>query len=165
MPKAKRVGHQKFEGDNAFGTYVKITHEMMNSPAWQDLNTRQWGLYLAIKSKYRQKVVHGRVENSNRDDISYTKAEAMKHYGDYRTFQADMESLKEHGFIRLISSGYRLRTCNIYGFDDGWLCWGQEKNHPRSKPPDSPVKDSPGTHGTLYKGGGLSHHESNDAAE
>ena len=54
-------------------------------------------MYLAIKSKYTQKVRHGRVESSNRDDISYTKAEAMKDYGDYRTFQQDMKALVQAG--------------------------------------------------------------------
>ena len=41
LAKGKRVGHQQFEGASAFGTFVKITHEMMRSPAWLDLNMRQ----------------------------------------------------------------------------------------------------------------------------
>jgi hypothetical protein len=119
--------HQRFEGSKQDGPFVKVTREMMASAAWRDLNLRQRGLYLTIKAKYTQKVIHGTVEHSNRDNISFTKREGLEDYGDYRTFQHDMQTLITHGFIRLIESGYRLRTCNIYGLTDAWVAWRPEK--------------------------------------
>jgi len=166
--KKTRVGHQRFEGSRPNGTFSKITHEMMDSPAWKDLNLRQRGLYLAFKAKYRQKAANNKVESSNRDDISFPKAEGMTLYGDYRTFQKDLKALEDHGFIRLVQSGYRLRVCNIYALEDGWLEWKRsgEPRPPKRIPrtPAMPPVVPDGRDGRLYKGGGQAHHENSKAA-
>lgn len=126
MAKKKRAGHHPFESRKPDCPFVKIAQDMMRSPAWSDLNLRQRGFYLTIKSKYTQTVVRGIVVNSNQDDISFTKEEALQIYGDYKTFQKDIKVLIDHGFIRLVRSGYRLRLCNLYGFSDGWTKWTKE---------------------------------------
>lgn len=100
-----------------------ITHDMIESPAWNDLSLRQQGLYLHLKSKYVRKTVRGQLISSNRDDISIPKAEWAELYGHGNTFRADMKALFDHGFITLMRSGKATRTCNLYGFSAEWQHW------------------------------------------
>jgi len=124
MPRAKKAIHQPFEGSNPRGQFTKITLEMQNSKAWNDLNLRQRALYQHLKSKYRQTVVNGIVTKSNRDDISLPYSEWYpKLYGDYRTFSADIHKLEDHGFIRYTRYGKATHQCNLYGFTDDWIDW------------------------------------------
>ncbi|MEA4998907.1 MAG: hypothetical protein VB087_05890 [Candidatus Limiplasma sp.] len=130
MPKTKRATHQAFEGYSERGQFTKICRDMMQSKAWQVLNLRQQGLYLLLKSKYTQKVTHGIIEKTNRDNISFPKSEWTEYYGDYRTFSHDMELLVNLGFIRIVERGKCTRTPNIYGFTTGWKEYPNVKNRP-----------------------------------
>lgn len=124
MPRAKKTIHQPFEGRDPRGQFTKITRSMMQSSAWKDLSLRQQGLYLHLKAKYTQKVTHGIVESTNRDNISLPKTEWFPTlYGDYRTFSADMQRLEDNGFIRTIRYGKAMHQCNLYGFTDEWSSW------------------------------------------
>ena len=120
--------HQNFEGSSPRGRFTKITHDMMQSAAWQNLNLRQRGLYLHLKSKYFQKIVHGNIENSNCDNISLPKTEWYPNlYGDYRTFAADMQKLDDNGFIRTVRYGKTTHQCNLYGLISEWQEWKPSK--------------------------------------
>lgn len=124
MSRTKKATHQSFEGSDARGQFTKITRDMMQSRAWKDLSLRQRGLYLHLKSKYTQKVTHGIVESSNRDNISLPYSEWYPAlYGDYRTFNADIHKLEDHGFIRYVRYGKALHQCNLYGFTGDWSEW------------------------------------------
>ena len=124
MPKQKKRTHQPFEGSNPLGRFAKITHDMMQSAVWQDLSLRQQGLYLHLKAKYRQKVLHGNIESDNRNDISLPKSEWYPNlYSDYRTFSKDIRKLEDNGFIHTVRYGKAMHQCNIYGFSDLWKKW------------------------------------------
>lgn len=124
MPKSKKPTHQPFEGSDPHGQFAKITHNMMTSPAWLDLNLRQQGLYLHLKAKYRQKKINSNIESDNRNDISLPKSEwSPRLYGDYRTFSKDIRKLEENGFIQTLRYGKATHQCNIYGFSDFWKKW------------------------------------------
>lgn len=97
---------------------------MMDSEAWQALTLRQQGLYLHLKRKYRPKIKSGRYISSNENDISIPKAEALTLYGNLRTFWADLDALIDHGFMKLVHSGYTTREPNIYGFSARWKDYG-----------------------------------------
>jgi len=124
VPRAKKTIHQPFEGRDPRGQFTKITRDMMQSRAWKDLSLRQQGLYLHLKAKYTQKSTHGIVESTNRDNISFPKAEWFPAlYGDYRTFAADIQKLEDNGFICTTRYGKALHQCNLYGFTDDWSTW------------------------------------------
>ena len=130
--KADGRRHQPFEGKNSSGAFTKITNEMMQSPAWEDLNIRQQGLYLRLKSKYREKRVNGVTVESNVDNISLPKAEWHIIYGDYRTFKKDMDALHEKGFIRTVARAKYMGEPNIYGFTDKWTEYKPSKKNDTS---------------------------------
>jgi len=127
MPKLKKQLHFDFEGRHHSGQFVKITKDMMNSPAWKSLNFRQRGLYLEIKAKYKPKYLNGVLESDNSKDISFTRAEAKKMgYGDAnRTFPRDVDKLIECGFIDLVTPGSFTREPNIYGLSTRWQEFGK----------------------------------------
>lgn len=116
----KSPTHLAFESNRESGKFTKVCNDMMNSVAWKQLNLRQQGLYLILKSKftiYRDKT-------NNADNISLPKAEAQTIYGDLRTFRNDIDTLIELGFIKLVQSGWNTRTVNIYGFSSKWKLYG-----------------------------------------
>lgn len=112
--------HQPFESKHSHGRFAKICHDMVDSSAWENLNLRQQGLYLAFKMRYYQKIENGEVIKSNQNMIKFTKSEALKIYGDYRTFRTDLHALIDNGFIHLVESGRPTRTPNLYGFSERW---------------------------------------------
>ena len=120
--------HQPFEGANPRGQFTKITFDMMQSKAWKDLSLRQRGLYLQLKSKYREKKLDDVVVESNRDDISLPEAEWRGLYGNYNTFKKDMDALRQHGFIKIVARAKYMGKPNIYGFDDAWITDGTKQN-------------------------------------
>ena len=122
LPKKKKPTHLPFEGREPCGRFAKITHDMMRSPAWQDLTLRQRGLYLHLKSKFTMKRTRGIIEKSNINDISFPKSEWLpKLYSSYRSFNTDMRKLMDNGFIQIVSRGGFERKCNIYGFTKDWV--------------------------------------------
>ncbi len=61
------------------------------------------------------------------NNISIPKSEALKFYGDLRTFRNDIDALIAYGFIRQVVAGYNTRTVNIYGFSSKWKLYGTEE--------------------------------------
>ncbi len=57
---------------------------------------------------------------TNENNISIPKKEALTLYSDLRTFRKDIDKLITNGFIRQIINGYFTRSANIYGFSDNW---------------------------------------------
>lgn len=103
--------------------FTKICRDMQNSKAWKELSLRQQGLYLHLKSKF---TVY-KTSDTNQNDISIPKNEAIQLYGDLRTFRKDIDKLIELGFIKQTCSGWNTRTANLYGFSDKWKLYGTEK--------------------------------------
>jgi len=104
------------------GAFTKICFDMQQSPAWKNLNLRQQGLYLHLKSKFTKY----KNQDTNQNNISIPKSEALTIYGDLRTFRKDIDILIKNGFIKQIASGYNTRTANIYGFSALWKSYEKE---------------------------------------
>ena len=122
--KNKPPNNYPFESANTRYDFIKICRDMTKSKAWLDLTLRQRQLYFEFKSKFR---VNTKTMETNKDDISIPKSEALKLYGDLRTFRKDIDALIEHGFIYQKECGFNTRTVNIYGFSEKWKYYGTEK--------------------------------------
>lgn len=122
--KNKPPNNYPFESDNSRYDFTKICRDMQKSKAWKDLSFRQHGLYLYLKSKF---TVNTKTLETNQDNISMPKSEAIEKYGDLRTFRKDIDTLIEHGFIYQKVAGFNTRTANIYAFSDKWKDFGTDK--------------------------------------
>ena len=122
--KNKPPNNYPFESSNTRFDFIKICRDMTKSKAWLDLSLRQRQLYFEFKSKFR---VNSKTLDTNKDNISIPKSEAMKLYGDLRTFRKDIDALIEHGFIYQKECGFNTRTVNIYAFSEKWKDYGTDK--------------------------------------
>lgn len=125
-PKSKKIKtptNYDFESNNQRYDFTKICRDMQHSKAWKELNLRQHGLYLHLKSKF---TVNKQTLDTNKDNISIPTAEAKTLYGDLRTFRDDIDNLIKLGFIRQIVSGVPTLNASIYGFSDKWKYYGTE---------------------------------------
>lgn len=111
-----------FESSHENGAFTKISNDMIKSKAWKELSLRQQGLYLHLKSKFTKY----KNQDTNVNDISIPKKEALTLYGDLKTLRKDIDILINFGFIRQIKSGWNTRTENIYGFSDKWKLFGTD---------------------------------------
>lgn len=126
MAKVKRIKpptNYDFESNNQRYDFTKICRDMQKSNAWKQLNLRQQGLYLYLKSKF---TVNSKTLDNNRNDISIPTKEAKKLYGDLRTFRKDIDILIDTGFIKQIISGVPTMSVSIYGFSDKWKYYGTD---------------------------------------
>lgn len=89
--------------------YLRLTDNMINSNAYQDLSCYAIAVYVAFKNKYNF---------TNEDNISLTYKEGQKLMGRTR-FTKTLDELIEHGFIYIVRQGL-LNKCTIYGLSDGW---------------------------------------------
>ena len=127
MSKRAPYKNRPFESKTDKGKFTKVCYDMMCSEAWKELNLRQRGLYLHIKSKYTQKSSNSVVIYENDNDISLPKEEMAGLYGDLRTFRKDKDKLIQCGFIYLVRNGWYTRQANIYGFSSGWKTYTRIK--------------------------------------
>lgn len=113
--------------------YTKICDDMMESKAWQDLSPRAMGLYLILKKKFVSK--NGGLE-TNQNDISIVYDDYyQKLYKSKNTLFKDVDSLIDHGFIKVVRHGKLARIPNLYGFTDTWKKYGTKDFfvHPNDK--------------------------------
>lgn len=122
MGRKRQVTHYDFESKTERGAFTKICNDMQESKAWKELKLRQQGLYLYLKSKFKKYSN----QDTNQNDISIPKKEALTLYGDLRTFRDDIDELIDKGFIKQVVSGFNTRTTNIYGFSNLWKDYGKE---------------------------------------
>jgi len=138
MPTRKPT-HMSFESDTERGPFIKIACDMMRSPAWTSLSIQQQGLYLRLKSKYRQlNASNGTPMYNNSRDISMPTSEVKSCYGAVTTYQKDMHTLIDNGLIDLVERGRFAcggKACNKFGFSDRWKAYGK----PFYRPPTQNV--------------------------
>ena len=126
MARKKRPArHRPFESATSSGRFIKICHDMMQSPAWKALSRSARYLYIEFKAKYTAKYSSDQLISENARDLSFPASEAGMLYGDLRTFRADVDALINCGFIDLVESGQTTRTANIYGLSERWKQFGQ----------------------------------------
>lgn len=126
MAKSKKLKpptNYDFESNNQRYDFTKICRDMQRSLAWKQLNLRQQGLYLHLKSKF---TVNSKTLENNQNNISIPTSEAKTLYGDNRTFIKDIDTLIDLGFIKQISSGVPTMSVNIYGFSTMWKYYGTD---------------------------------------
>jgi hypothetical protein len=100
MSRKKKKLFYSFESNYENGAFTKISNDMIKSKAWKMLSLRQQGLYLHLKSKFTKY----KNQDTNVNDISIPKKEALTLYGDLKTFRKDIDNLIEYGFIRQVAS-------------------------------------------------------------
>lgn len=110
---------------NGNSNFMQIFYDMFDSKAWKELNAHDCFLYLYMLRKHQRKVTSGYIEKSNYNDISMPKSEYEKIMSN-KTFYKCIDNLIEHGFVRVIRSGYAEKTCNIYSFSDTWKQYGNK---------------------------------------
>jgi len=113
-----------FESSCERSAFTKVCKDMIESKAWKSLKPRHIGLYVILKSRYKY---NPHTKESNRDEIVFTTTEALKLYGDSRTFRADIDILIDRGFIKQTFSGAPFMKANKYGFSDKWKLYGTDK--------------------------------------
>lgn len=141
MPR-KKLEPAGFE-TGGYSGFLRIYHDMLDSPAWKNLPLRPRGLYLAFKERYQEKRVNGKIISSNTDAIHFSGQEATKPgpngeppmYKNKLTFYSDLDALIDAGFIKVISTGYYSRSATTYGFSDRW------KQYRPGKPPEIPLNE------------------------
>lgn len=121
--KTKMPMNESFESGLSRSGFTKICSDMLDSKAWKSLKPRQIGLYVILKSKYKK---NPRTLEDNKNEIVLTTTEALKLYGDSRTFRADLDILIDKGFIKQTFSGAPFMKANKYGFSDKWKLYGTD---------------------------------------
>ena len=112
-----------FESTTQNAKHYRITHNMINSEAWKDLDIYARDLYHNMKSKFNF---------NNENNISFTYEEGMKLMSK-ASFTKAIDNLIEHGFIYIVENGRALRKANIYGFSDNWQKYPNIDIIPRPK--------------------------------
>ena len=120
MKKAKKV-HESFESFYTNGRFLKITSDMVQSVAWDELSLMEEGLYIKFKQKYTKY----KDATDNRNNITMPKNEYQK-FMNMRTFWKCTDNLIEKGFIRVIQDRWTTRESTIYGFSEQWKFYKTE---------------------------------------
>jgi hypothetical protein len=115
MVKKARKIHERFESIHDNGKFLKITYDMFQSEAWDELSLMEQGLYIKFKQKYTKY----KDCSDNRNNISMPKSEYEK-FMNMRTFWKCVDNLIEHGFIKVVQDRWTTRESTVYGFSDQW---------------------------------------------
>ncbi len=121
MPQQKKAKHKSFESRNKHGRFLKLTINMLESPAWQALTVYEQALYMAIKAKY--KGVNRNGQDTDRD-LSFTYEEGLRLMSKTRFIKA-IDRLIETGFIDLVTHLPQAREPTIYGLSSRWHDYGK----------------------------------------
>jgi hypothetical protein len=124
--RVRKANFQPFESSSENSPYVRITKNMINSPAWQELNCFEQTLYLHMKFKYNGKP-------GGEKDISFTYKEGEKLMSK-RVFTRSMDKLIEVGLIDLVKHMPYSSSWNIYGLSDRWHDYGTPEFMIKTRP-------------------------------
>lgn len=137
MGKPKKQSPEKWESDG--GNYIPVHYDVVDSKAFVTLSGNAVKVYIYMRRKNVRKRIDGVYYDSNCSDISMPELGSDKKdkFGGrpgagytkiglgQRAFHAAIDQLIDHGFVRLVKSGYETKTCNIYGFVDTWKKYGK----------------------------------------
>lgn len=118
-----------FEGRTRGGgsRHIRITKDMMRSPAWKGLKPIAVKLYVYLKLKYR---------NDGVITFTCTYAEILSEVGlSDRSAKAAYDDLIKRGFIEVVENNRHRMQKNVYRFSDKWTLY--------ELPPDIPPLYSP----------------------
>jgi len=117
-----------FESGNKEGRHLRITLNMMDSPAWKKLSSYAIHVYLLMKIKFT---------GTNESDISLTYKEGMEHMTQ-RRFTEALDELIDYGFIIIVKHRQNTRECNVYGLSDQWQYYGTDRFKIDARPKKQP---------------------------
>jgi hypothetical protein len=124
--------HPSLRGGN--GTY--LPREVINSPAFRDLNGTEILIYLDFRLRFNIRK-NGRVKTIlNNGELVYTYAEAKRWGISSPSFQRAIDGLIDHGFLYVAETGAGLyKSATLYGVRAEWENWGtpQFKPMPRER--------------------------------
>jgi hypothetical protein len=125
--RSRKANFHSFESRSENSPYARITRNMVNSPAWQELNPYEQTLYLHMKLKYNGKP-------GSENNISFTYKEGTMLMSK-PVFTRSMDKLIEVGLVDLFRHMPYSKLSNIYGFSDRWHEYGtpdfKEKLRPK----------------------------------
>jgi hypothetical protein len=121
-----KANFHPFESRSENSPYARITRNMVNSQAWQELNPYEQALYLHMKLKYTGKP-------GSEKDISFTYKEGEKLMSK-RVFTRSLDKLIEVGLIDLVRHMPYSALCNIYGLSDRWHEYGTPEFKLKARP-------------------------------
>jgi hypothetical protein len=121
LPRKKKPTHQSFESKNEHGQFMKLTINMLESPAWQALSVYEQALYVAIRAKYKRSNKTGQ---DNSMDLSFTYKEGRQLMSPER-FTKAIDKLIETGLVDLVNHRPQVREATIYGLSARWHDYGR----------------------------------------
>jgi hypothetical protein len=102
-----------FEGRKKNDRHIRITQDMMDSPAWKRLKPTSIVLYLSIKLRFN---------GENQDSIEFPYTEAEKLGLSIETTKRCFTDLVDNGFIEIMQCGRFNRRANVYKLSSNWTC-------------------------------------------
>lgn len=133
--KKQKYKKKAYESDQSTSDVsANIYYSMMMSEAWKDLKPRAKDVYLAMKmQKYAQKRKPISIEPDNElfqyqeDDFYFNRGKWCMEYelcsGNHTSFERDVKTLIEHGFIEIVRNGKNARVKSVYRYSDKWKSW------------------------------------------
>lgn len=120
-----KASFESYESKSVNSNYIRITHSMMNSSAWQELNCYEKVLYMELKKKHK-----GPATARN---LSFTYKEGENLMAK-RTFTKSIDKLIEVGLIDLERHKPYSVSCNIYALSDRWHKYGSSEFKEKYRP-------------------------------
>ena len=121
MPrKPRKANFEPYESMSANSNYLRITHSMLKSKAWQALDPYDMTAYVYFKSKYTRK----KNGDFNNKDISLTYKE-MESVMSWQRFSKSIDKLLATGFIDIVRHSPQTRDATIYGLSSRWHKYGE----------------------------------------
>ena len=138
----RKAVFEHFETRKPTTPYLRITKDMMESAAWQELDPFDVTVYLYMKSKFTKNNAKG---TDKRDDISLTYEEISGKMSQNR-FKKSIDNLIEKGFINLVLHRPQNRQATIYGLSARWHYYGTKDFKEQKRPviSRSPTLEEPG---------------------
>lgn len=115
-------------------SFLRVYESMLTSEAFKSLTKNQKLLYFYMKcqlygKKRKPKYDYPDLESVQGDGVFYfNRYAAVSKYGLYsdgnrKSLYDDIKALKDHGFIKIISSGRTTKSNSIYEFSSDWKYW------------------------------------------
>lgn len=120
MPRKKKPTHQSFESKNEHGRFMKLTINMLESKAWQELDAYDIAAYVHFKSK----LTKNKAGDFNHQNISLTYKE-METVMSWGRFKKSVDNLLRVGLIDIVRHSPHTRDATIYALSSRWHKFGE----------------------------------------
>jgi hypothetical protein len=117
----RKARFQDFESRYDNGKFVRITTDMMDSEAWQDLSIHARYLYLEMKRRYNG-------DNCRTFNFPHSVGRKLM---TANAFTKAVNDLIRHGFIICVTFGRVNRIASEYRYAARWHNWPTMKDDPK----------------------------------